>query len=197
MLSLHKGLKGSQKRSNVSRAQSSLSVDYYMSSSCPSPTASTLTLTPGRIRNIDQDMENLRASRQDNPIIQQIIASRESLIDTLDVEEESDDANLMSKELSLDLDVDPLSLPEVHKHMIRSPPPTHWPRSPNFKAFMFDHNEDETISIEAKELSKSTELKPKNPSWDCNRSLSTEIVTNLTSTKNVSLYVPPPRTASV
>lgn len=56
---------------------------------------STITLTPGRIRNIDQDMEALRASRQDNPFVQQVIASRESLADCL--EEESDNTNLMSK----------------------------------------------------------------------------------------------------
>lgn len=63
-------------RSVVGRAHSTLSVsavDYYLNlpeSSPPSPAISTVTLTPGRIRNIDQDMEALRASRQDNPIIQ-------------------------------------------------------------------------------------------------------------------------------
>lgn len=61
---------------SVGRAQSTLSVsgvDYYLnlpSTSPPSPAISTVTLTPGRIRNIDQDMEALRASRQDNPFIQ-------------------------------------------------------------------------------------------------------------------------------
>ena len=106
------------KGNTVGRAHSTLSVsavDYYLNlpvSNPPSPAISTVTLTPGRIRNIDQDMEALRASRQDNPFIQvsptmrtrstllrlifqQIIASRESLIDSL--EEESDHANLMSK----------------------------------------------------------------------------------------------------
>ncbi|KAJ8921757.1 hypothetical protein NQ315_010668 [Exocentrus adspersus] len=157
----------------VGRAHSSLSVsgmDYYLNLPVcgpPSPATSTVTLTPGRLRNIDQDMENLRASRQDNPFIQQIIASRESLIDSLDTEEESDHANLMSKELSLDLEVDPLFLPEVHEHMIRSPPPTNWPRSPNFRVFQFPHGEEETISIElnAKD-SKPSETKPKHSSWD-------------------------------
>lgn len=61
---------------DIGRARSALSVsdvDYYLSLpvSCPtSPAASTLTLTPGRVRNIDQDMENLRVSRQDNPFVQ-------------------------------------------------------------------------------------------------------------------------------
>lgn len=60
----------------VGRAQSTLSVsavDYYLhlpSASPPSPALSAVTLTPGRVRNIDQDMEALRASRQDNPFIQ-------------------------------------------------------------------------------------------------------------------------------
>lgn len=36
-----------------------------------------------------------------------------------------------------EFDVDPLSLPEIHEHMIRSPPPTTWPKSPNFKVFKF------------------------------------------------------------
>lgn len=86
---------------SVGRAHSTLSVsavDYYLNlpaTTPPSPAVSTVTLTPGRIRNIDQDMEALRASRQDNPFVQQVIASRESLADCLD--EESDDANLMAK----------------------------------------------------------------------------------------------------
>jgi hypothetical protein len=96
-----KNIPDTAKGNTVGRAHSTLSVsavDYYLNlpvSSPPSPAISTVTLTPGRIRNIDQDMEALRASRQDNPFIQQVIASRESLIDSL--EEESDHANLMSK----------------------------------------------------------------------------------------------------
>ncbi|XP_044757909.1 uncharacterized protein LOC123316056 [Coccinella septempunctata] len=134
----------------VGRAHSSLCVSSGEFSNLPvnlpSPVISTITLTPGKIRNIDQDMEALRASRQDNPFIQQVIASRESLlIDNL--EEESDDANLMSKELSIDVDVDPLTLPEMHEHMIRSPPPNIWPTSPNFRVFQFP-DEEQTLRIE-------------------------------------------------
>ncbi|XP_066253919.1 uncharacterized protein [Euwallacea similis] len=166
--------KGKERSLDIGRARSALSVsevDYYLSLpvSCPtSPAASTLTLTPGRLRNIDQDMENLRASRQDNPFVQAIIASRESLLES-SLDEESDNATLMSKELPLDLDVDPLSLPEVHEHMIRSPPPTCWPRSPNFRFFDFPCSKDETLQVEvnqAKEKSKSTEIKPKHSSWN-------------------------------
>ncbi|XP_046386991.1 uncharacterized protein LOC124156463 isoform X7 [Ischnura elegans] len=117
---------------------------------------SALTLTPGRTRDIDQDMEALRLSRQDNPFLQgqsfqgptstvrfqkDVLASRESLADCAD-ESESDATTLMSQDgLSssgggLD-DEDPLTLPEIHEHLIRSPPPTSWPKSPNFKVFRF------------------------------------------------------------
>lgn len=41
------------------------------------------------------------------------------------------------QEFPNELDVDPLSLPEIHEHMIRSPPPTNWPKSPYFKVFTF------------------------------------------------------------
>lgn len=71
-------------------------MDVRMSPSCPlSPALSVLTLTPGRTRDIDQDMEALRLSRQDNPFLQ-VLASRESLVESL-FESESDDTNLMSQ----------------------------------------------------------------------------------------------------
>lgn len=47
----------------------------------------------------------------------------------------------------MDLDVDPFTLPEMHEHMIRSPPPTNWPSSPNYKVFNFP-NEEETLQVE-------------------------------------------------
>lgn len=47
-------------------------------------------------------MEALRASRQDNPFVQQVIASRESLADCLD-EVSSDNANLMEKVSAINL----------------------------------------------------------------------------------------------
>ncbi|KAK9758688.1 hypothetical protein QE152_g726 [Popillia japonica] len=164
---------------NVGRAQSTLSVsavDYYLTLpvTCPpSPAISTVTLTPGRIRNIDQDMEALRASRQDNPFIRQVIASRESLADTLDNDNESDNTTLVSKEFPIDLDVDPMTLPDVHEHMIRSPPPTSWPKSPNHRVFHFPPEEDETLHVEvtSKEKGKS-ESKHKYTSWDGSESTS-------------------------
>ncbi|KAK4881378.1 hypothetical protein RN001_004697 [Aquatica leii] len=157
----------------VGRAHSTLSVsaiDCYMNlpvNRSPSPALSTVTLTPGRIRNIDQDMEALRASRQDNPFLQQAIASRESLVDSLE-DNESDHTNLMSHEFPTDIDLDPFTLPEMHEHMIRSPPPTSWPKSPNFKVFQFPNGEDETLHVEVNTKLKSpkTDLKPKHMSWD-------------------------------
>lgn len=61
-----------------------------------SPSIATLSLTPGRCRDIDQDMQALRLSRQDNPFIQKVLASRESLVDTIE-DSVSDDAILMSQ----------------------------------------------------------------------------------------------------
>lgn len=108
-------------------------------------TASTLTMTPGRCRDLDQDMHALRLSRQDNPFVQKVLASRESLIDTLD--DQSDDAILMAaEEINPDCE-DPLSMlsrNEVKEHMIRSPPPTSWPRSPQY---MFTFNQDNNLTI--------------------------------------------------
>ncbi|XP_061714013.1 uncharacterized protein LOC133522646 [Cydia pomonella] len=95
----------------------------------PMSGSSAVLLTPGRTRNIAQDMEALRLSRQDNPFLQQVIkASRESLIESHIDECESDDTILMSQDFgstALDfVEEDPLTLKEVHEHMIRSPPPT-------------------------------------------------------------------------
>ncbi|KPJ16209.1 hypothetical protein RR48_08214 [Papilio machaon] len=99
--------------------------------------SSGVLLTPGRTRNIAQDMEALRLSRQDNPYLQQVMASRESLIDSHAEDCGSDDTILMSQEFgstALDfVEEDPLTLKEVHEHMIRSPPPTScWPHDINF-----------------------------------------------------------------
>lgn len=74
--------------SPVGRAQSTVSVsavDYYLhlpSTGPPSPAVSAITLTPGRIRNIDQDMEALRASRSDNPFLQ-VCSSYEQIFQTI------------------------------------------------------------------------------------------------------------------
>lgn len=69
------------------------------------------------------------------------------MIDSLDTDEDSDHANLMAKDMPIDLSVDPFSIPELHKHMIRSPPPVHWPKGSNFRVFQFPSNE-ENISME-------------------------------------------------
>ncbi|XP_014205520.1 uncharacterized protein LOC106637305 isoform X2 [Copidosoma floridanum] len=95
--------------------------------------SSILTLTPGRTRNIDQDMEALRLSRQDNPFVK-VLASKESLIEPVE-EYESDLAILMSQEM---VDLDPLTLTQVHKHLVRSPPPASWSHSP---VFHFPHQQ--------------------------------------------------------
>ncbi|XP_072932490.1 uncharacterized protein [Epargyreus clarus] len=113
-------------------------------------------LTPGRTRNIAQDMEALRLSRQDNPYLQQVMASRESLIESHSDECESDDTVLMSQEFgstALDLvEDDPLTLKEVHEHMIRSPPPIScWPHDTlsHRASSAFDFGPDSPVSYSA------------------------------------------------
>ncbi|XP_014475041.1 PREDICTED: uncharacterized protein LOC106744635 [Dinoponera quadriceps] len=129
---------GFENDNTMSRIPSTLSVtavDVVVACQ-PSPSHSILTLTPGRTRNIDQDMEALRLSRQDNPFLQ-VLASRESLVESIE-ESESDDAILMSQELG---DADPLTLAQVHEHLVRSPPPASWPNS---TAFHFPHQDSGT-----------------------------------------------------
>ncbi|XP_012532046.2 uncharacterized protein LOC118644036 isoform X1 [Monomorium pharaonis] len=129
---------GSESDSTMSRIPSTLSVtavDVVVSCQ-PSPSHSILTLTPGRTRNIDQDMEALRLSRQDNPFLQ-VLASRESLVESIE-ESESDDAILMSQEYG---DADPLTLAQIHEHLVRSPPPASWPNS---TAFQFPNQDEST-----------------------------------------------------
>ncbi|KAJ8686940.1 hypothetical protein QAD02_022734 [Eretmocerus hayati] len=100
---------------------------------------SIVTLTPGRTRNIDQDMHALRLSRQDNPYLQ-ILASKENLLDSMD-ESESDDTTLMSQEFG---DADPLTLAQVHEHLVRSPPPASWSITSAFH-FPQQHEDREQI----------------------------------------------------
>ncbi|XP_023948078.1 uncharacterized protein LOC112053042 [Bicyclus anynana] len=125
-------------------------------------------LTPGRTRNIAQDMEALRLSRQDNPYLQQVMASRESLIDSHAEECESDDTILMSQEFGSTalsfVEDDPMTLKEVHEHLIRSPPPTScWPHdSLSFRASSaFDFTTDAPVSYSAYSVnSQEKELLP-------------------------------------
>ncbi|KAH9639784.1 hypothetical protein HF086_016365 [Spodoptera exigua] len=117
---------------SVSSVKMEASNDSLSVLSPPMTGSPAVLLTPGRTRNIAQDMEALRLSRQDNPYLQQVMASRESLIESHAEECESDDTILMSQEFgstALDfIEDDPLTLKEVHEHMIRSPPPTScWP----------------------------------------------------------------------
>ncbi|XP_041980340.1 uncharacterized protein LOC121733995 isoform X2 [Aricia agestis] len=121
----------------------------------PVSSSPAVLLTPGRTRNIAQDMEALRLSRQDNPYLQQVMASRESLIESHSQDCESDDTILMSQEFgsaALDfIEDDPLTLKEVHEHMIRSPPPTSaWPHEMSYRAASaFDFNADSPVSYSA------------------------------------------------
>lgn len=85
----------------------------------------------------------------------------------------------------MDLDIDPFTLPGMHEHMIRSPPPTTWPKSPNYKVFQFPNGEDETLQVEVNNVwgkqlicfsrkwtqyfqtkEKKSDSKPKFTNWD-------------------------------
>nr|CAD7405866.1 unnamed protein product [Timema poppensis] len=94
----------------------------------------------------------------------------------------------MSQEFPIDLDVDPLTLPEIHEHMIRSPPPTTWPKSPNFKVFRFpmQQSDDESSQDGSQRYSdKKSPLKMISPRHsraslsDCVRELSAEVLSSV------------------
>ncbi|XP_052900804.1 uncharacterized protein LOC128307116 [Anopheles moucheti] len=118
------------------RARSEPSVSTYncTSKGCQrksSPSFSMLSLSPGKFQKSDElEVTRLRLSRNDNPFVQKVLASRDNVTDVID-DTESDDAILilMSDEFNGETETDPLALPQVHEHMIRSPPPTFWPRS--------------------------------------------------------------------
>ncbi|XP_050433849.1 uncharacterized protein LOC126841419 [Adelges cooleyi] len=95
--------------------------------SCPASPA----LSIPRSKDVFQDMEALRISRHDNPYLQKkILASRESLLDDNSIDHVSvaDDIDIMAQEYLADMA--PGALVELHQHMVRSPPPTTWPRIP-------------------------------------------------------------------
>ncbi|KAL2720397.1 uncharacterized protein V1478_010663 [Vespula squamosa] len=152
---------GNENDNAVSRIPSTLSVTAVdVDVACqPSPSHSFLTSTPGRTRNIDQDMEAIRLSRQDNPYLQ-VLASRESLVESIG-ESESDDANLMSQATTfvveiLELcDTDPLTLAQVHEHLVRSPPPASWPHSTAFDFSRHNQNCGTQNRGNEQELSRS------------------------------------------
>ncbi|ETN61028.1 hypothetical protein AND_007329 [Anopheles darlingi] len=121
------------------RARSEPSVSTY---SCTgkgcqrksSPSFSMLSLSPAKFqKSTDDELEvtRLRLSRNDNPFVQKVLASRDNVTTDVIDDTESDDAILilMSDEFNGDAETDPLALPQVHEHMIRSPPPTFWPRA--------------------------------------------------------------------
>ncbi|CAL8082102.1 unnamed protein product [Orchesella dallaii] len=100
--------------------------------------------SPYHARTIDQDMENLRLSRQDNPYLQ-VLASRECLNES-DDGSEYEEKSLMSKNSKCGMK-DPLTLAEVHARLVRSPPPVMWTRNrnsePSFAVLSSFHSTDQ------------------------------------------------------
>jgi len=91
--------------------------------------------TPGRSLDIEAEMESLHLSRRDNPYL----SSCEALDDY------GDDTSLsptpgspkQNESISPPETFSPESITELHAHLIRSPPPVHWPE----KTIEFDTNE--------------------------------------------------------
>ncbi|XP_050087060.1 uncharacterized protein LOC126572070 [Anopheles aquasalis] len=139
------------------RARSEPSVSTY---SCTgkgcqrksSPSFSMLSLSPAKFqKSTDDELEvtRLRLSRNDNPFVQKVLASRDNVTTDVIDDTESDDAILilMSDELNGDAETDPLALPQVHEHMIRSPPPTFWPRAQK-TVFNFSGGQEEAPCLQ-------------------------------------------------
>ncbi|XP_037092309.1 uncharacterized protein LOC119112299 isoform X4 [Pollicipes pollicipes] len=80
---------------------------------------------PEPIVNIEQDLQRLQMSRQDNPFLQRLHSSREELPD----EDQTDDSQLVVQDPACNKE---LALAEIHSHLVRSPPPIAWPRSIKF-----------------------------------------------------------------
>ncbi|CAH1716413.1 unnamed protein product [Aphis gossypii] len=122
--------KEKQKARQLSKSEVCIatSMSVKTRNSCPASPA----LSMPRSRDVFQDMEALTISRHDNPYLQKkILASRESLLDDNIVVSETDDIDTMAQEYLADMG--PGALIELHQHMVRSPPPTTWPRIPIFK----------------------------------------------------------------
>lgn len=134
-----KSEKEKQKARQLSKSEVCIatSMSVKTRNSCPASPA----LSMPRSRDVFQDMEALKISRHDNPYLQKkILASRESLLDDNIVVSDTDDIDTMAQEYLADMG--PGALIELHQHMVRSPPPTTWPRIPIFKYDEKDQTQD-------------------------------------------------------
>ncbi len=61
-------------------------------------------------------------------------------------------------------DVDPLTIPEFHKHMVRSPPPVNWPRSPVFR---FENSSQVIITRQQYNIRPSSSPRTTSPLTSC------------------------------
>lgn len=71
----------------------------------------------------------------------------------IDMEENLvDDDTILIQDLNSQMDIsdlDPFTLPDVHEHMIRSPPPISW--RPHGSVFNFSHDNNNTITSQSSE----------------------------------------------
>lgn len=84
--------------------------------------------TPSKSRDLGEDIEAIRLSRQDNPYLQKVCGSQSTLNDADQVDADSlssqqEDTTQLVRQAS-HISEEILSLTEVHEHLIRSPPPT-------------------------------------------------------------------------
>jgi len=100
--------------------------------------------TPGRDLDLDAEMESLHLSRRDNPYL----SSCEALDDIADPDDTSlspppgspRQANLSMSPVESQ-SFSPESITELHSHLVRSPPPVHWPS----KTMEFDSSNDWSV----------------------------------------------------
>lgn len=99
-------------------------------------------------------MQQLRISRSDNPYLQKKLASRDEM-NMIDMEDNlADDDTILIQDLNSQMDnsdLDPFTLPDVHEHMIRSPPPISW--RPHGSVFNFSQDNNNTITSQSSEES--------------------------------------------
>ncbi|RXG72381.1 hypothetical protein Avbf_05178 [Armadillidium vulgare] len=127
-----------------------------VTSLCPSPVV--VHQTPIKSRDIGEDMEAIRLSRQDNPYLQLLGRKRVSLMKIywkLGLVNKRRYGSFSSQ--SRMHQDNALTLSEVHEHLIRSPPPTSVPKTVSGKGiFIFPAVSSETTEQQGDFLDSST-----------------------------------------
>ncbi|KAF0293716.1 hypothetical protein FJT64_008545 [Amphibalanus amphitrite] len=102
--------------------------------------------------DMEEDLQKLQMSRQDNPFLQQLQSSADDLVAP---DDETDDARLVVTESGNSRQ---LALAEIHSHLVRSPPPIPWPRSS--QKFSFDDLHEPARIVVCIEVIPRSNLRP-------------------------------------